>query len=74
MENNINNNNFKTVAALVKDSLGLDAVVHLIMDNAELNYNGKELKISNENTVLQFIKYLYPKLYDDKLNELKTKE
>lgn len=68
------NNNFKTVAGLVKDSLGLDAVVHLIMDNAELNYNGKELKISNETTVLQFIKYLYPALYSEKLNELKTKE
>lgn len=63
--------NFKTVANLVKDSLSLDVIIHLIMDNATLNYNGESLRITNEETVFQYIKYLYPNGYKAKLQELK---
>lgn len=66
--------NFKTIATLVKESLSLDAIVHLILDNAEINDISKELRITNQPTIMQFIKYLYPEEYNNKLRELKTKE
>ena len=40
----------------------LDALANIIIENATLNYKGNDLRISNEETVLQFIKYLYPTL------------
>lgn len=66
--------NFKTLATLVKESLSLDAIIHLILDNAEISDVSQDLRITNQSTILQFIKYLYPKEYNDKLRELKTKE
>ena len=66
--------NFKTLATLVKESLSLDAIVHLILDNAEISDISQELRITNQPTIMQFIKYLYPEEYKNKLRELKTKE
>lgn len=66
-------NDTKMLMELAIDKNNLDALVHLIIDNADLNYNGDDLRIANAETVLQFIKYLYPKTYKDKLEEL-TKE
>lgn len=68
------NNSGETMAVLIKNNFNLDAIAHLIIDNAELSYNGEDLRITNENTILQFIKYLYPNNYQDKIKELKTKE
>lgn len=48
----------------------LDALANIIIENATLNYKGNDLRISNEETVLQFIKYLYPTIYKNKLEEL----
>ena len=64
----------KFLMELAIDKNNLDILVHLIIDNAELNYNKKELRIGNDGTVVQFIKYLYPKAYKEKLEELKKED
>lgn len=69
-----NENEFEYVLKLAIDKNNLEALVHLIVDNAELNYKREELRITNENTVLQFIKYLYPNTYKNKLVELKKED
>lgn len=67
-------NDTKTLIEALLHKNNLDAVAHLIIDNSDLNYSRNNLKISNEDTILQFIKYLYPKLYNDKLQELKKED
>lgn len=67
-------NDFEYVLGLAVDKGNLDALVHLIIDNADLNYSGEDLRITNTETVLQFIKYLYPKTYKEKLEELKKED
>lgn len=64
----------KLLMDLAIDKNNLEAIVHLIIDNATLNYKGDDLRISNEETVLQFIKYLYPNTYKEKLEELKKED
>lgn len=64
----------KFLMKLAIDKNNLDALVHLIIDNAELNYTGENLRITNESTIIQFIKYLYPNTYKDKLEELKKED
>lgn len=63
----------KLLMDLAIDKNNLHILAHLIIDNAGLNYRKDDLRITNEETVLQFIKYLYPTLYKEKLEEL-TKE
>lgn len=67
-------NDTKFLMELAIDKNNLEALVHLIIDNAELNYSGEDLRIANPETVLQFIKYLYPNTYKDKLEELKKED
>ena len=69
----MNEKETKFLMELAIDKNNLDALVHLIIDNAELNYLGEDLRISNTETVLQFIKYLYPSTYRDKIEELQKK-
>lgn len=64
-------NDTKTLLEALIDKNNLNILAHLIIDNAELNYKEEDLRISNESTVLQFIKYLYPNIYKHKLEELK---
>ena len=64
--------NTKFLMELAIDKNNLDALVHLIIDNADLNYSGEDLRIANAETVLQFIKYIYPKTYKEKLEEFKN--
>ena len=61
-------------ASKLEEKNNLEALVHLIIDNADLNYSGEDLSIANTETVLQFIKYLYPKTYKEKLEELKKED
>lgn len=67
----MNEINTQFIIELAMDRNNLEALVHLIIDNADLNYSGEDLKIANTETVLQFIKYLYPKTYKDRLEQLK---
>ena len=67
-------NEYEYVLKLAIDKSNLDALVHLIIDNADLNYNGEDLRITNDSSVLQFVKYLYPNLYKAKLTELNIKK
>ena len=64
----------KLLMELAIDKNNLDALVHLIIDNANLNYSGEDLRIANAETVLHFIKYIYPKTYKEKLEELKKED
>ena len=64
----------KFIMGLAIDKNNLDALIHLIIDNAELNYNKRDLRITNESTVVQFIKYLYPNTYKEKLELLKKED
>lgn len=67
----MNETNTQFIIELAMDRNSLEALVHLIIDNADLNYSGEDLRIANTETVLQFIKYLYPKTYKDRLEQLK---
>lgn len=67
-------NEFEYVLKLAIDKNNLDALVHLIIDNATLNYNGEDLRITNDTSVLQFVKYLYPNTYLTKLKELQKED
>lgn len=61
----------KFMIELAVDKSKLELLVDLIMDNVKLSYTGEDLRIANEETVLQFIKCLYPSIYQEKLEELK---
>ena len=67
-------NEYEYVLKLAIDKSNLDALVHLIIDNAELNYKGDDLIISNDTSILQFVKYLYPNTYLTKLQKLKKED
>lgn len=64
----------KFLMELAIDKNNLEALLHLIIDNAELNYNGDGLRISNETTIIQFVKYLYPSTYREKLEQLQKEK
>ena len=64
----------KFLMELAIDKNNLEALLHLIIDNAELNYNGDGLRISNETTIIQFVKYLYPSTYREKLEQLQEEK
>lgn len=66
--------NTKLLMELAIEKNNLDTLAHLIIDNAGLNYREDDLRISNEETILQFIKYLYPDIYYKKLEELKKED
>lgn len=65
---------FEYVLRLAIDKNNLDALAYLIIDNAELDYSGEDLRITNSETVLQFVKYLYTGAYERKLRELNKEE
>ena len=64
----------KFIMELAMDKNNLEALIRLIIDNAELSYNKKDLRIGNETTILQFIKYLRTGAYESKLEELKKED
>ena len=63
-------NDTKFLMELAIDKNNLNALLHLIIDNAEISYNGKDLRIANEGTIMQFVKYLYPSTYKERLEQL----
>lgn len=67
-------NEYEYVLKLAIDKSNLDALIHLIIDNTELNYKGDDLRISNDTSILQFVKYLYPNTYLTKLQKLKKED
>lgn len=64
----------KFMMELAIDKTNLEALAHLIIDNAELSYTGKDLRIANETTIIQFIKYLYPSTYKEKIEQLQEEK
>ena len=43
----------------------------IIFNNATLDYSGKELRISNESAIFDYLRVLYPDTYDITLTRLK---
>ena len=54
-----------------KDTLEL--LIDLIINNAELSYNG-ELRVGNDDTIMQVLKILAKDKYENRLEDLKNKE
>lgn len=47
-------------------------LVDTILDNTRLDYDGKELRIDNETTLIYLLKLEYPDEYRERLEELKA--
>lgn len=43
----------------------------IIFNNATLDYSGKELRISNDSVILEYLRAIYPDSYDIALTRLK---
>ena len=43
----------------------------LVFNNAMLDYSGKELRISNDSVILEYLRAIYPDSYDIALTRLK---
>lgn len=46
---------------------------NIILDSTRLNYKNDSLTIDNDNTILQLIKYINPKKYEKRFEELQEK-
>lgn len=49
----------------------LNNLKEIIFNNAMLDYSGKELRISNESAILEYLRAIYPDSYDIALTRLK---
>lgn len=45
----------------------------VILDSTRLNYKNDSLAIDNDNTILQLIKYINPKKFEQRFEELQKK-
>lgn len=46
---------------------------NIILDSTRLNYKNDSLTIDNDNSILQLIKYINPKKYEKRFEELQEK-
>ena len=49
----------------------LNALIGIILNNTKLDYSETDLSLVNDNSILQFINFLEPDSYKDRLEELK---
>ena len=52
----------------------LDTLATIILNNAELNYQGNGLRISSDTPILEFLRTVYPTRYANKLTTLKAEQ
>lgn len=62
------------VSRLIISSDRLDTLVTIILNNAELNYQGNGLRISSDTPILEFLRSVYPTQYANKITTLKTEQ
>ena len=48
-------------------------LVNMLIDGAELDYTGKALRVGNDETIMDFVKAVYPTNYRKKLEDLQKK-
>lgn len=71
-EFNLNNNEMK--ATIKFENNYLDLLIDLIINNSKLNYDKNDLRIYNEETIMQIIKIIAKDKYENRLEDLKNKE
>ena len=50
----------------------LDCLIAIILNNSRLNYGGEDLRIENESAILEYLRAIYKRFYDARLDELKA--
>ena len=56
--------------AVYKDSL--DAMVRIILNCSDLDYNDKDLRLAHERAIFEYIKANYPSSYAERIKALKA--
>lgn len=56
------------------DMDAMEFLIELILNNTRLNYDKDELRIENDNIVLEVLKVLAKAKYENRLQELQEKE
>ena len=56
------------------DTNYLELLIELIIGNASLNYSKDELRINNDETIMQILKVIAKDKYENKLEDLQAKE
>lgn len=59
------------INAKVKEAR-LDCLITLILNNSRLNYDGEGLRIENESAILEYLKAIYKRSYETRIDELKA--
>lgn len=50
----------------------LDCLISIILNNSRLNYGGEGLRIENERVILEYLRAIYKRSYEARLDELKA--
>ena len=50
----------------------LDCLISIILNNSRLNYGGEGLRIENESAILEYLRAIYERSYEARLDELKA--
>lgn len=50
----------------------LDCLIAIILNNSRLNYGGEGLRIENESAILEYLKAIYKRSYEARIDELKA--
>lgn len=57
-----------------KNVIDMDFLITLLLNNARLDYDGKDLRLDGDEIVLAVIKVLAEEKYEKRLKELQEKE
>lgn len=60
------------VSELSSDKDLLDTMVRIILNCSDLDYGNKDLRLSTERAILEYVKAIYPESYAARIKELKA--
>lgn len=49
----------------------LDCLIAIILNNSRLSYDGEGLRIENESAILEYLRAIYKRFYEARIDELK---
>lgn len=52
----------------------LEVLISMLMDGAALSYDKDYLKIGNDKTIMDYVKAIEPKMYEERFKRLKNAE
>ena len=52
----------------------LEVLISMLLDGAALSYDKEYLKIGNDKTIMEYIKAIEPKMYEERFKRLKNAE